>query len=249
VEKSDWAAVVAQAPRGALSGTVWRIVESQEDIATRDLVDTLPEQALLEELLEESKPNLPKEAARLDYLLSTPFRYPPLFWGSRFGTAHEASLYYGAMHKNTVFAELAFYRFIFRAGMVSDFPHKTLLTNHTLFSAKYALKPGLDLRAAPFVEYADILRHKTNYGPTQNLGTVLRDAEIQGFYFPSARCPENGTNIALFTPDALTSRRPVEQHQCYCETSPEHVIIRQAFDIYIFPRDLFLVAGELPTPA
>ena len=39
------------------------------------LVDTLAEQALLEDLIESSKPPVPVECRHLHYLLSTPFRY------------------------------------------------------------------------------------------------------------------------------------------------------------------------------
>lgn len=64
-----------------LQGRLVRLVESQEQVATLQLVDTLEEQALLEELLESSKPPVPADAEPLHYLLKTPFRYPPLRWG------------------------------------------------------------------------------------------------------------------------------------------------------------------------
>ncbi|WP_211160077.1 hypothetical protein [Aromatoleum aromaticum] len=55
-----WAAVGAEAPVVELAGDLVRLVESQEQIATNRLVDTLEEQALLESLLETSKPPLPQ---------------------------------------------------------------------------------------------------------------------------------------------------------------------------------------------
>ena len=49
------------------------------------IVDTLAEQARLEELLEHSKPAVPPECRHLHYLLFTPFRYgAPYPRGSRF---------------------------------------------------------------------------------------------------------------------------------------------------------------------
>ena len=66
-------------------GTVYRLVESQEQIATLGYVDTLEEQTLLEEMLETTKPPYPFTTEDFHYLLKTPFRYPPLKWGSRFG--------------------------------------------------------------------------------------------------------------------------------------------------------------------
>ncbi len=54
-----------------LQGRLVRLVESQEQVATLQLVDTLEEQALLEELLESSKPPVPADAEPLHYLLKT----------------------------------------------------------------------------------------------------------------------------------------------------------------------------------
>ena len=42
-----------------LRGRLVRLVENQGQVATLQLVDTLEEQALLEQLLESSKPSLP----------------------------------------------------------------------------------------------------------------------------------------------------------------------------------------------
>lgn len=250
MEKSDWAELLARADRTMLAGLLWRAVESQKEIATRDLVDTLEEQAFLEEMIEESKPALPTGAARLHYLLATPFRYPPLKRGSRFGTRLEASLFYGSLAAPTAFAELAYYRFVFRSGVAEDFPVPLITTGHTLFSANYELKPGFDLRSPPFAEHAELLTHKSDYHATQALGAAMRGAEAAGFYFTSARCPDAGTNIALFTPDAFPSTRPVEQYQCYAETSADQVFIRvEGSGSHRFPRNLFFVDGQLPHPA
>ena len=67
---------------------IWRVVEAQHVASTMNLVDTLEEQALLEDLLEGSKPPLPHDIEGLHYLLATPFRYPPRApHGSRFRSA------------------------------------------------------------------------------------------------------------------------------------------------------------------
>jgi hypothetical protein len=47
---------------------VWRIVEAQHRVSTLKLVDSLAEQAALEEILEVTKPPLPEECRHLDYL-------------------------------------------------------------------------------------------------------------------------------------------------------------------------------------
>ncbi|MDP1329436.1 hypothetical protein Q6280_28035, partial [Klebsiella pneumoniae] len=61
-----------------IRGVLYRLVESQEQVATVGYVDSLEEQAVLEELLEGSKPAYPGDlqSQPLHYLLKTPFRYP-----------------------------------------------------------------------------------------------------------------------------------------------------------------------------
>jgi len=44
----------------------------------------------------------------LDYLLFPPFRYPPLKWGSRFGTEYQRGLFYGSQLLATALAEVAY---------------------------------------------------------------------------------------------------------------------------------------------
>ena len=102
-----------------ISGTAWRLVESQEQIATLGYVDTLEEQAILEELLDSVKPPYPANTESLHYLLKTPFRYPPLRWGSRFGRVHEPGIFYAGCEANTTLAESAYYRFVFWYSIAS----------------------------------------------------------------------------------------------------------------------------------
>ena len=44
-----------------LAGRCWRVVEAQHVVSTMALVDTLEEQALLEQVLDESKPAVPDD--------------------------------------------------------------------------------------------------------------------------------------------------------------------------------------------
>src|SRR5690606_34600079 len=74
--RAEWfEAEGAIAPRQTLA---WRGVEAQHVVSTMRLVDHPDEQALLEQLLDDSKPALPRAARGLHYLLSTPFRYAPV---------------------------------------------------------------------------------------------------------------------------------------------------------------------------
>jgi hypothetical protein len=185
----DWNALVEAAPRADLRGEVLRLVESQEQVATASLVSTLAHQAVLEEMLEETKPARRRGSEKLHYLLATPFRYPPLRHGSRFGRRTEPSLFYGTLTEPAVLAESAYYRFHFWYGMAVP-PPRRIDTQHTLFAARYQSSHGLRLHQPPFDDHAAALRHRADYGATQALGTMMREGGIELFEYVSARDAE-----------------------------------------------------------
>ncbi|MCG6940875.1 MAG: RES family NAD+ phosphorylase [Thiohalocapsa sp.] len=228
-----------------------RIVESQEQIATLALVDDLAEQAVLEELLEQAKPPVPAGAERLHYLLSTPFRYPPLRHGSRFGRRFEPSLFYGARRLPTLLAEAAYYRFVFWTAMAEPPPSGRLRTQHSIFRARFRGARGARLQQPPCAAHAAMLRHPIDYGPTQRLGSALRGAGIDVFEYPSARDRDAGLNVALFHPAALVSRRPLDLSPWLCETRAEQVTFapEAAPDLHRFALTDFTADGRLPLPA
>jgi len=76
------------------------------------LTDSLEEQALLEAVLEQTKPALPDAVRRLHYLLATPYRYRPHV-GSRFRVALEPGVWYGAEALRTALAEKSYWRLRF----------------------------------------------------------------------------------------------------------------------------------------
>lgn len=234
-----------------LNNHLLRVVESQEQIATNSLVDDLEKQAVLEEMLEDSKPAAPKDDRTLHYLLVTPFRYPPLKHGSRFGTKHEPSLLYGSLTKETAFAETGFYRFLFWLGMSSPPPSNKLITQHTVFSVQYKTGAGLMLQNPPFSDYQDQLLNPVNYRDTQALGHAMREYGIDAFEYMSARDTMHGINVALFTTDALATTTPKDQQQWICETTGDTVRFYSAADKagYRYPLDTYLVEGEFPGPA
>src|SRR5690606_2940996 len=108
--QSNWPTWLQQAH--SVSATLWRGVEAQHRVATLKVVDTLAEQELLEELLEESKPALPPDAGQLHYLLATPFRYASP-WPSRFRAPHEPGVWYGSRELRTACAEVGYWRWRF----------------------------------------------------------------------------------------------------------------------------------------
>lgn len=63
-----WTQCAGRSKRRPLRLRPWRVVESQHQVSTRKLVDTLAEQALLEELIDGAKPP-DRHAGRYHYLL------------------------------------------------------------------------------------------------------------------------------------------------------------------------------------
>jgi len=245
-----WDTVKDKLPITIIQGKLIRIVESQEQIATNQLVDNLAEQKQLEELLEQSKPASPINHSSLHYLLATPFRYPPLKHGSRFSSRFAPSLLYASKTKSTAFAETAYYRFYFWHGMLTTPPAKKLITEHTLFSANYYSMNGLKLQQTPFTQQQNILTDPAHYSATQQLGADMRHNGIDAFEYISARDLERGINVALFSPNALHSRSPTAQQQWICETTAEKVsMFSKNGKLYTYPLESFLVDAEFPTPA
>lgn len=237
-----------------LGGLIYRIVESQKIVATRSLVDDAHEQQLLEELLERSKPPLPTElqpyADNLDYLLWTPFRYPPLRFGSRFSSRFEPSLFYAARSIATTLAEAAYYRFFFWSGMSTPPASGKLETSHTVFATRILTAQGARLQAEPFVQHQQELTSKTSYQHCQELGAALREAGIKAFEFVSARDQEQRRNVALFTPEAFKSTQPESRLDLVCTTNANEVLfLDEKNQKTVHPLADFLVAGKLPQPA
>lgn len=235
---------------GPLSGELARVVESQEAIATNRLVDNFEEQALLEQLIEASKPSAAAGTRELHDLLATPFRYPPLRHGSRFGARHEPNLFYGAADTDTALAETAYYRLVFWTGMQDPPPSGKLTTEHTAFGVRYDTAAGLQLHNPAFAACQDALADPAHYATTQRFGRVLRKIGIEAFEYQSARVTGPGINVALFSPGAIAVPKPLWQAQWLCETRGNRVAFYNPVSgARWFERDQFEVDGVLPTPA
>lgn len=196
-------------------------MESQADVATLRISANLAEQAILESIIENSKPQ--SLGARPHYLLTTPFRYPPLTHGSRFASRFEPSLFYGSLEKRSCVQECAYYRFLFWHDMESP-PPKPIRTRHTVFDAGVDTQRCVDLRAAPYEGAQDRLRDPASYRYTQELGSRLRNIETEALLFSSAR--GTGNNIALYTPDSFAGNQPLAQSAWLSETDGQSAIFR-----------------------
>jgi hypothetical protein len=245
-----WTQCAGDSERRPLRVTAWRVVEAQHEVSTRKLVDSADEQALLESLIERVKPPA-IGSARQHYLLTTPFRYPPLRHGSRFGTRTERGLWYGSETLRTAFVEVAYYRLLFLEGTRAALA--PLSASLTAFSVRAHTANGVDLVAPPFAAFRDAIASPASYVTSQALGAAMRAAGVELFRFPSAR-DADGVNIAAFTPTvfgraeprglqrwhAVASTEMVEFTRRDLRRAPEHVAVR---------RDALLVDGTLPRPA
>lgn len=222
-------------------------------ISTRKLVESDAEQQLLEELLESTKPPIPAEPdfQGLHYLLSTPFRYPPLRHGSRFGARNQRGIWYGADDLSTALAEIAYYRLVFLEGTEADLG--PMAVDLSAFTAKVDSECAVDLSEAPFSDFEAEISSPDHYDKSQELGLDMRQAGVEIFRYRSARDPERGTNLGIFTPKVFAERRPSEPDIWYCVTTTEVVELsrRTVFEreSFRFPREIFEIDGRLPAPA
>ena len=228
-----------------------RLVEAQHRISTRKLVDSDQEQLVLERLLGSAKPPAPPDAGALHYLLFTPFRYPPLPHGSRFGTRWEPGIWYGSETLGTALAELAYYRLLFLEG--TDAVLEPLETELTAFTVPVATVHGVDLCGRTFARWQPALASKTSYAATQPLGAAMRAAGVAAFRFRSARDPDGGVNVGVFRAGAFGTARP-RGLQTWHSFATRHGVEFSKRDYFervsrVYPRALFLVRGALPHPA
>ena len=195
----------------AYRGKGWRLVEAQHRVSTLKLVDTLAEQAVLEEVLEASKPPIPEACRGLDYLLGTPFRYRPYPQGSRFRRAgFTPGVWYGAERVETALAEMVFYRLLFYAE-APEVPFPDGAAEYTGFAVPLATAVALDLTVEPLVRDAALWRHPTEYGACQALAEAAREAGVEVLRAASVRDPAGRANLAVLSSAAFGARAPVER--------------------------------------
>ena len=185
---------------------VWRLVEGQHRVSTMKLVDSLDEQNILENLIEATKPAIPPECQDLDYLLFSPFRYPPLPDGSRFRRGGGRGIFYAAEESPTAAAEKTFYQLLFFAKS-PDTPWPVNPVEHTGFSVPVYSPRALDLTAPPLSAAAATWRHPVEYGPCQDLADAARKAQAEILRYASARGPD-GVCVAVLTCVAFAESAP-----------------------------------------
>lgn len=225
--QQDWFATMRRGER-----ELWRGVEAQHRVATMRLADSLEEQQLLEQLLEDSKPKLPPEAAGRHYLLFTPFRYASE-WPSRFRRADEPGAWYGADAPATVAAELAHWRWKFFVDS-QGLRDTQLVTEHTLFQARFA-GLELDLTQPPWTAARASWRHPDDYAQCQQLAASARalEAPAQAIRYESARIA-GGMCEAVLELASLRLPSPHLQQTWTCKTTATRVLFSHDADVLQF---------------
>lgn len=194
-----------------LEGQYWRCVEAQHIVSTLQLVDTLEDQALLEDILEESKPPIPKECAGLHWLYSTPFRYGLYPNGSRFRKSGQTpGVYYASKQPRSALIETAFHLLLFYVDSPeTSFPERP--SEHTMFDVPVNAKKAINLAEQPFNQSADLWMHPTDYGECHSLEETARDNEVEIIQYASVRDPQHLENIAILTCRAFAATAPYIQ--------------------------------------
>jgi hypothetical protein len=206
-----WTPDALRSDARAWAGPAWRLVEAQHRVSTLKLVDSLAEQAALEQILEGTKPPLPPECQALDYLLATPFRYRPYPAGSRFRRAGlTPGVWYGAEAPTTAVAEIVFYRFLFYAESPGT-PFPDDAADYTAFAAQVATPVALDLTTGALAADHAAWTHLTDYAPCQALADTARTIGAGLLRYASVRDPAGGANLAVLTCTAFTAPQPTDR--------------------------------------
>ena len=230
------------------SGAVYRIVESQEKVATMNLVDTLDEQLVLESLLDQSKPVSSYGKPR-HYLIYTPFRYPPLPHGSRFGSRFEPAIFYAGATLKSALCEAAFYSFYFMSRSKSPF-NGVIMNHKTSFAVKVKDQYHIDLTTIKDEAMQARLTSKTDYQYTQSVGRAMRNSDALSFSYRSARC-EQQVNVGIFDINAIVSD-PFDTQHWQTKQSAEKIVFycpMEPTQSLEFKRQDYLVGTEIPAPS
>lgn len=202
-----WTPDALASERTGYSGEIWRVVEAQHRISTNRLADSLADQERLEALAEAAKPDLPRAAHGLHYLLASPFRYGHRS-ESRFRKADERpGIFYASEVEATAIAETAYWRLRFYLRSPGFEPPRTTI-EHTSFTVAVATGHALDLTRGPFAAHRSRWIDPVDYSDCQALGAVAREADVALLRTLSARDPEARCNVVLLDCTAFAASQP-----------------------------------------
>jgi hypothetical protein len=188
----------------------------------------LPDQALLEAILDEAKPPLPDELAGLHWLLATPFRYRTVGRGSRFRRPDDPGVFYGAEDRQTACAEAGYWRLRFWLDS-EGLAGRSASMELTLFEFHGASPRALDLTRQPLATDRALWTHPDDYRATQSLAEQARAAAIGLLRYESARHPA-GCCLAVLTPAvfrAVAEPYRGQQQTWHLWLTPPHDVVWQ----------------------
>ena len=193
---------------------LWRMVEGQHRISTNRLADDPADQARLEELAEQVKPDVPAEARHLHWLLASPFRY---YWvrASRFRRAGERpGIFYGGESELCALAEAAHGRLRFFADSPDSLLPRTTI-EHTVFTAQASAEQTADLTAPPLDKAEAAWTHPDDYAACQDLAASARKLHAGFIRYWSVRAQQltwaDAACVAVLDPAALKGEPSIER--------------------------------------
>ena len=198
-------------------GRVIRIVEAQHQISTNRLAANAADQALLEALADDVKPQLPEAARHLPWLLASPFRYG-LGRPSRFRAADVLpGIFYASEDIETAVTEAAYWRLV-AFSRSPGFQQPRTPTPMSAFSVAVSAPTILDLTLGELAKRSDRWTHSTDYAATQQLAAEAREIGVMAIRAPSAR-RRDGINLAVLDPVALVP--PPKPHSSWAFTAAD----------------------------
>lgn len=241
MSSNTWTASALLSRATPLSGTFWRVVEAQHHVSTMKLTGSLEDQAILEDLIEETKPAVPLNCVGLHFLLMTPFRYSRQNpWGSRFRRPNaQEGVFYAAEHPETAIAETVFHRLRFFADS-PETPWPQNAGEYTAFSVEVLSERAVDLTAFAPDELVGIL-DPADYAGGQALSETAREGDIELIKYPSVRAPDHRTNLAVLTPAAFARPEPTGRQtwRIYLDSNGGRAICESPNLSLAFGRDAF----------
>ena len=202
-------------------GRVIRIVEAQHQISTNRLAANAADQALLEALADEVKPQLPEAARHLPWLLASPFRYG-LGRPSRFRAPDVLpGIFYASEDIETAVTEAAYWRLV-AFSRSPGFQQPRTPTPMSAFSVAVSAPTILDLTLGELARRSEAWTHPTDYAATQQLAADAREIGVMAIRAPSARL-RDGINLAVLDPVALVP--PPSPHSSWAFTAADDTFI------------------------
>lgn len=187
---------------------LWRVIEGQYRPSTKKIVDTLAEQTRLEEILEDSKPQIPPECTHLDYQFRSPFRYGRYPGSSRFRReGNTLGVFYASENSLTAAMEAAWGLVKFYRAAPNTPPPRTP-TTHTAIQADIRVPVSIDLTHALVMQLGP-WTDPTDYAPCCKLADEVRSKSCEAIVYQSVRDPHGRRNVAVLTCRAFAQPSPI----------------------------------------